>query len=767
MPLLPQGTNANILGNFKGRLVDWMDGANIPDRGPHTARPERYGCTITQDYKHQDCRTDIKKGMMGSCLGQAKNGYAKIFIRGITESFQNGVWVENCWVPQEIVQKGKPWSADISDWHFKMSLKGTKLHGEVSKSNSADTSILGETITGLLNEFVENPAPFMGTKIQDLLNKRGSLKKGSTIDSLVAVIIQGIKNAGLYDTLNEPDFTDDDISLNAKHHIDPNFMGEMGGVYARFHRSTPAVQYWAKRTKYIYVGKTVDFRDRYLHHPSSTSSYGDLTRNSDSLIMLALCVMSDADNVDFAYLVEQVFVCLFQSYKKDICISLAAEIESKRGIKHVEAIEAANYFYIVSNKVFATTKFPGAVQRHSFNVAQGANYSMPFKEWVQLNDQNLFLRHDTFFKDRNTGYSMPMTVFRLAKPKIAHYRRMNESRKTYVLLVIHKAHEGKSFFSAGHSQTILDGTMGPREDDPYQLVLEVRTDGGAHPYGWSRTCSIGAFQNWDQGRALAVRIEWEHPPKSGQWKHKYLSTNRVYAYDDPKVVGSHSAYIKTIAMIRWLFDAPENKFQPWIPRLRGCAYVLETIYNYHTQTIHIGPQRPFTMRSGATVTIDSIIQSMQRLGLDNVDVTFRQNAKCDTCTILSTKNMARMGSECVQLPGKNCCWTCMLVGRPVCSWTKSGAIKSSVQFSHGKISGTVTAKHITKLPPADVALHKKYAAGLICQPDFTEVTGETFTQKPLELLNLSAQEDDLSDVEDEVDAIEDGDGDDDDDEDDE
>jgi hypothetical protein len=376
-----------------------------------------------------------------------------------------------------------------------------------------------QTIAGLINEFHTNPSPFMGTKFQDLLDKRTVQNKGSGIQSVIKTIIQGIKDANLYLTLNKNNFTITDVIGAARYPIDENLpRGMGGGIYIRYHTSTSAVTRWRPNTKYIYVGKTIDFRDRFDSHPSATTSYGDSTRNSQQLQSSALCVMSQTDLTDFGYLVEQVFVCLFESYRSDLLVSLNGTLNVTSGIEHVEAVQAAHYFKKVSEKVCNETHFPGAINRSSFGVSQSANYSMPLKEWTMSMDQVLFLRYDTAIKSKESGYTTPMTVFRRAKPKIAKYvSKKSGSTEAYnEMCVFQKCRDGQHFISARHSQKILDGTMGPRHDDPYQLVFEIRTDGQAHPSAWSRLGSIGPFLNWNEGRSLAVRIEWEYPPKSGE-----------------------------------------------------------------------------------------------------------------------------------------------------------------------------------------------------------------------------------------------------------
>jgi hypothetical protein len=92
---------------------------------------------------------------------------------------------------------------DLSDWKL-----GDVRH--VHTKDAKDPSVLTNTITGLLDEFFDNPAPFMGRKIAKLMDKRNSLRKvGSTLASIVQTIIKGIREAGLYGVLNDPAFNID------------------------------------------------------------------------------------------------------------------------------------------------------------------------------------------------------------------------------------------------------------------------------------------------------------------------------------------------------------------------------------------------------------------------------------------------------------------------------------------------------------------------------------------------------------------------------
>jgi hypothetical protein len=121
--------------------------------------------------------------------------------------------VENLWVPVSNVDKRERRKPDIKNWAFKTTLQGSQPASlaSCSKSTPRDLSVRGKTTTALLDEFLTNPVPFMGTKIQDLVDKRATLQKGSNIQSLTKVIIQGIKKANVYAILNKPNFSATDL----------------------------------------------------------------------------------------------------------------------------------------------------------------------------------------------------------------------------------------------------------------------------------------------------------------------------------------------------------------------------------------------------------------------------------------------------------------------------------------------------------------------------------------------------------------------------
>ncbi|KAI4608895.1 hypothetical protein J4E83_008934 [Alternaria metachromatica] len=741
------------------RWIDQRD--NIPSNGPKDRRLGiiHYGCTIIEDYTVPATRSAFKKDMRGHWI-EEKDGKVKIFIRGITEYFQGDIWHTNQWVPSRVVKRGDPWKNSIKEWAFNMDLSTWELGGvqDPPKTNTADTSVLANTIAGLMDEFVTNPAPFMGRKIAELLEKRASRGRGNDVASVVQTILQGIQDAGLYEVLNTPDFNIDSLIDESKIAINGKLPKGTGGIYIRYHRSTFSVKRcWRANTYYVYIGKTVDYRNRFDSHPESTSSYGDLTRNSAFIESSALCTMTDEDNIDFSYLVEQIFVCLLESYRSDLLVDEddPFRLGGDSPIEHAEAIETALYFRRVSEKVFEKTGWPGAIDREGFGVEFGANYSSPYKEWSLKSEQLLFLRHDILEKSRIDGSVIPISVFRTAKPKVATYREKQRASAGSEINVFQKFHAGKYFFGVSHVQFVMDGTMGPTNGQPYYLVFEVRTDGQAHPNAWSRLPRIGAFCNWQQGRALAVRMEWEYPVGSGNFRFRYMHTRKVFTFKNaPTDRGSNINYVRSIAITQWLFNAAPNNPQPWMEKLRGCAYVLQTVFDYHTQTVQIKLPEPLTMINGGRFSAVEIQRQMTQGGLLNVNGEFESAGRrknCDTCALLAVNAkdlLAKGGCKQLVIPGTDLvvCAICLIFGRPSCSWTTGNGFKEPAYYTDGMIQGTLLKQ--AQISSDEVALNNKWLSLLIAQPlPALEQTGEEFKQQLVDIIDLSREEDDLSDAE--------------------
>ncbi|KAF2793776.1 hypothetical protein K505DRAFT_361718 [Melanomma pulvis-pyrius CBS 109.77] len=436
--------------------------------------------------------------------------------------------------------------------------------------------VLGRTVAKLIDAFQASPSPFMGTKIQDLIDRR---KSG--IKFISQAIIRGMKDANVYRTLNKPNFRVANLIASASHTIDEDYSEDTGGGVLAPPCFCLEANYWKPNAPYFYIGKTVNFRGRFFGHPNSTSKYGDLTRGSQKLAMSAICILNDQDILDFSFLAEQIFVCLFESYRSDLLVDISTHVQSGLHIEHIEAIEAALYFRNISQQLSKTlaTQVPSADQDSELGLEQTTACLL----WNGFNSASKY----------SSFVTIPMSKTRtLGSPCLwLCSKQHNLSRHTTIGLEWHEA--------------VGDGSTAPLQNAPYYVVFEVRIQ--PHPQAWSRIPSIGSYLNWNQGRSLAIRIEWEYPPNSGS--------------GEP---GSHDNFAKTISMIQWLFGAKPNHSHAWITRASGRVHVLRAFYEYHTQNLEIKNQMPIAMNEGARITKADVIAAMRapELGLLNVNGPF-------------------------------------------------------------------------------------------------------------------------------------------------
>jgi hypothetical protein len=155
---------------------------------------------------------------------------------------------------------------------------------------------------------------------------------------------------------------------------------DRAGVYERFHSTKDKIETRKNTSTYLYVGKVADFGDKLQEHKDDKSSYGDLTRNSTTLAMIALCELNDSQPDSMFYLTEQIFVCLLQTYRKDV-VPQANETKTDANLDYLKFLQAARYFTDVSKAVVRLTGWQGGVERESFGIQNGTNCSSPLLEY--------------------------------------------------------------------------------------------------------------------------------------------------------------------------------------------------------------------------------------------------------------------------------------------------------------------------------------------------------------------------------------------------
>jgi hypothetical protein len=536
----------------------------------------------------------------------------------------------------------------------------------------SDTSVLGKTITRLISAFRHSPPPFAPEKISAYIDK-------ANIAALTMIVIKGIKEAGLYAILtsNAP-FDAQTLFAPAKYKIKDANSSNMGGVYARLHRTKKDdLSRWKGKSTYLYVGKTNDFASRKEQHKSGNHSYVDLTRNSEVIVMVALCVLPKTADNGLYYLTEQIFVCLLDTYRPDIVN------QSDTRPAMLNFYQPAKYFIDMSREVSKMIGWLGFIRRGptSCGVQYGANCSSPLVEYASTTEQFLFVRTDVDIKCGKTGSAVPMAFYRRSDQVVTSSPRTTAYSKGIIKDGVRKCVITFEFDSSGGT----DGKSGakiPPPGSPFEFVIEVRKDGTPHPHAWARLPKIGRFKNWDQANSFAVRFEWESPQGSGKWNFQYLQATQLFRRLDNKVPGSLATYAKGISFLQWLTNSKPNHNHIWIPRLQGAARVVQSELDFMDQAIKFRePKKNISMLSGEKISDNDIkaVMNRQEYGLDRVDGDFgdfgsslvRGREHCDTCSI-AAQNSRGMFPDATCVPTKHnsrLCTNCEAFGRPCCSWT--------------------------------------------------------------------------------------------------
>ncbi|KAJ4380122.1 hypothetical protein N0V86_004431 [Didymella sp. IMI 355093] len=692
MPWIPENAPHNLLASVSASWNEWADGGSL-DTAPHRKPPEVFACRILTDFVDPN-GIRFRRGMEGQYLGMSDKyqGMAYIFIQGVTEGdgFTNRV------VPRKFLELGKPWKPDLHDWRLSVNLETKCFNAnDWNKTSQPDNTVFSKTVVRLIEAFVEARPPYATPKLIDYLER-------VNIASASRKIIQGVKDAGLYTLLSSPQsFKVQDLMDKAKFKFKGSGPGTEGGVYARLHVSNNKVTLWEKKTSYLYTGKTVDFETRFRAHQDTQSSYGELTRNSTFLTMFALCILDASEEKGMYFLTEQVFVCLFQTYRPSVLLSTVTDTEY---LKHVQS---ARHFTDLATAVFKTTGWQGGIARgKGFGVSRGANCSSPLMEIAGSYEKSLFIRTDANIKDGKTGKVVPMAFYHRSNPAMSNLKkgRSSDGGKTVHLLKLSKYKNNKRQVINYMGMWINKKTQAsqwPLPGTPFELVIEVCKDGSQHPYAWARLPDVGGFQNSTQANSFAVRVEWQHPRESGNWRFNYVQARQLWKMVDDKIPGSLPTHAKGITLLHWLTNSHHEHKQAWVTKAPGCARVLQAKYNFMEQSIRFVEQdKDIRMLPGAalsTTTIESLMKKPE-YGLKDVGARFGGN------------------------------------------FTGYGNNPNS----HWK----TTTPHTPEQKAATAAAEK----ALICQDDVVFINLPTFKQKLRQLENSEQKEDDASDYETDIES---------------
>ncbi|KAF7673330.1 hypothetical protein GT037_008653 [Alternaria burnsii] len=751
MVFIPVGVHDPLRAAFSNGWDNWRDGAPVGP-APHTLEPTAHACEILEDFKSRDGhKIHYKKGMQGCYLAEHNmtdgTRIAQIFIHGVTE-WGPGPGERKAWVPYDKIKIGPEWNTNLKDWAITVDALSGLGAVRWRTPPSVGSDIVAQSVTMLIQAFIDTPADFMCGAFE-------SLVADYTVAGLSQIILGGMKDAGVYETMFKANYTSMELLGTARYQINASKGYNKTGVYMRMQTSTANAKYWKRNTKYAYVGKTEeDFRSRFLSHPRGTNKYSILNQNSTTLTSFALCVLSKKHPTKLFYLAEQVLLCLLGTYRSEILNAVSymnqTTIEDQSS-QFLSDIAAASYCLKVSSKVFQQTGYVPALMRPTFGISEGANTRSPIDEMESRLDKMLFIRTDHVLQDYHTRKPIEVAEFRRHVPRVANYIDhlfVKGGRSIFAVLKVPPKFESdnkkqKRLIHAVHVSAPIGSTDGinyPKPGAGVQVVVEARLDGKAHKNSWARLPQVGIFKNWDQANSFAVRIEWETEEGSGVWRYRYIQcTKYLHTMADSGVPGSVLRYAKGIAIVHWLFGVQPSWNESWIKKPGGRMRVLQAEYNLMTQSVRfIRPTKPYNVLSFARNSSHNIAMQMDRFnvaGRREDCKSQRARQHCDLCLFLTSMIGNSVSKICTKEgKDKRICTECREWGLPFCSWTSW--LRSYIAMQ-GRNGPDPTEE--------DWVLYRRVEAALYASPP-ADTTGLTIEQDLVSLQDAAA--DDGSDDED-------------------
>ncbi|KAF2010040.1 hypothetical protein BU24DRAFT_467528 [Aaosphaeria arxii CBS 175.79] len=516
----------------------------------------------------------------------------------------------------------------------------------------------------------------------------------------------------MHQVLNKPDFSIHGLVDAKKYRINEYTPKGRGGIYVRLYLSGKNATFWTPGKNHLYFGHTIEFCSRYTSHQTkSTAKHSLLKETAERMIMFPVAIF-EHENKTVYLLIEQIFVCLLQTWRRDVFAirpgGSGAKLLAERPTA-AAAVDAAHYYKMAIDLVAAKTGWPGGVLRESFQVPFGVNFSSPLQEIV-FTERPLLLRKDTWIMNKQTGEPYQIAEFRRAKSKLASWRERKSATGKSTNFGTHvfsgaSLKDGGSFSFEMFCTETPNGINGPLPGSRFYVTIDVRLDWKPHSKSWACLPEIGPYEDWDRANSWAIRANWEHPPASGQWRHRWIQYFTPSVLIATNVPGGFNAYAQGIRMIHWLFGETPTHKHSWIPDAYGAAFVKQMKWDFLTMTIDFAtPVRlppPISAARRSAASIKAQMKQPQYL-LEGVDGPFQEKVGhrgivCDTCRLMAFDN-----TPCIQVADRRVCKNCLeIYGRPCCSWTPTLRNRSTQE---------------DKMSPDQIVQRNTIRSALICRP---------------------------------------------------
>ncbi|KAK7532842.1 uncharacterized protein J3D65DRAFT_684185 [Phyllosticta citribraziliensis] len=591
------------------------------------------------------------------------------------------------WVPGQFIVVGQePWSA------FNVSIDGgfeiPYFTVDASSSSSTGDELFTSTARAWTLAIHQQKDASLSTVVPDWWHSLVR-PQAEGVGALITLMKKGVRDARLLETFNKPNFTCQDI-LNRCKTVTPTSHGSVGGIYLRLYwevEGYPADMFW------LYVGRCTTFSSRFkTHHQSifvdkDESFHYDIARKAKKFRMLPLCHLpKDASATNLDLFVEQLFVCLLETYRfQNVAQENIGQATHHSGKWYFPGRVLMAFTKSVQERQPSNLTWPGACHRTSFGRTPGIglNISSPFMEAGLDYQQSLWYR--TKVMDQTYG---EVTIFTSGPSHTIQKKEMRKEGESWKRVTADWVFRGRR--ASGETVTVtiqFDATKFPKEQTLAQLVLVFLTPDPADPYrrhprSWVRLPTVGPFKDWNLAGLFACRLEWQD--EAGNWMCQYAQRECRFTNVEPatsmdeKGAGSLRDYVAAMSLYHFFHRVAPSNPRSWDSLLGLCRFrdITTDLFN---RTFIFSKER-----GGVGVCPDqsaksehALVAELKAAGLHNINTGWRitlnddrQRERCDTCLEDNhgVCKRSRNGRNCVICEG--------VLKRP-CTWTHSGILREN------------------------------------------------------------------------------------------
>jgi hypothetical protein len=525
--------DVDALSHTAGTFRDIRDGRIPP--------PPTFGFRVLKAFTSPILKSKFLPGMQGRVLKCEDDG-AYVEVRDLFDV--DGKPLKD-WIHRKAIEIGtKPYGTWQVDTRLIPRTASKLTPKELALLNKEDSKHLALAISTFLQTLAKTRPNCLTS--EDL--KRLGGEGGTRIPWMTTVIVEGVKKAGLLPTLNNPQFTIQELAHNAIFDCASHQNRNDAGFYFRRYIMPSPNQ--PKKGCILYTGQSGDLETRHRSYSlPSSKQHAEWIANSDSVDMRALCLAPKVFYFEHRFIVEQLFTSLLQTYRKVLFEKMSGAVVDTQLSYHNCNFQEME---LIANEAAKLSGWTGAVRRKSFwsdyfVSCEGANYQSPISE-AGMHESSQWLRTDGSMPGKS-GEAIPISNFIRAAPKRATLSKDTNGK----LLVIHSIARPGVEDKAGYSfritrtalnDSVFDDIAWPAEGTFYNVKFEVRLDWKPHPYSWARLPLYGPFEDWDRANSWALCIEWTD--KTGQHRSRYLHCERPFIVIDDLSNGSMQGYARGI-----------------------------------------------------------------------------------------------------------------------------------------------------------------------------------------------------------------------------